>query len=1358
MITMFTRLLLLVCCTSSLIAADGIFDKSNLAAWCIVPFDAKKRGPEERAAMLEQMGVKKFVYDYRAEHIPQWDDELTALKKHHIELMGWWFPTTLNDEAKQTLDLFKRHGVHPQLWVNGNGGAIQVKDADDQQARVAKEVERLQPICEAAAPLGCQIALYNHGAWYGEPENAIAIVEALKGKGIKNIGIVYNLHHGHGHLDRLAKVLPRMLPHLLCLNLNGMDIDGEAKGRKILPLGVGTEDVKVLRIIRASGYSGPIGILNHTNEDAEGRLLDNLDGLAWLVPQLDDNPPAKKPAYRTWSEKLEVRGQKSEAAQSSGVPSFSPDFGKALSGGIVVDGKAEYSTLPFTIECRAKLDSKDRYNILVACNPKSASTHWELYTHAKRGTLALFMPGRGGDYDSKVNICDGKWHDLVASVSDQLVTLWIDGKSVLENVVRESSRGATPPNRERTRELHQIAFGRLVEGTIGCEGLIDDACLSRGVMKPRKGDSPRLRMDNTLALWSFDDLGTAAPVVKAPDPAPFKPELPPLNKADNQHWQEFVNRERSFDFYGKQALQFMQQKPLPELIPAFPGMDGGQQGHWGNQNDQVTWKDGRFAESDLGSVFSCVFKGAGLNIPKAVCIRSGDTSYVFDPETLSFPVTWTDGFIKLTDHRHGFMGGAAMDGKVVKKNTAKREGVYHGFYRSGTQVSIFYAMKGYTAMIERFDTVTPQGVFHSNKGLQEVLPEFAKRKETQWPQWIETKGKLGTQQPFATDTITIPFENPYGTLFFITAHDFFSDGTAAIATMTGEVWLVKGIDEKLEHLRWKRFATGLHQPLGLKIVKDKLYVLGRDQITCLHDLNGDDEADFYECVTNVMQTSPGGHDFIVGLEADKDGRWYFASGNQGVCRTGILPVTRAAGILPASAKSGRMPGSHESGGTPDLQILATGFRNPNGLGISHDGRFITTSVQEGDWTPATSICQIELDHNLGAHFGAGGPKNGQPPEPVLMYMPRGEDNSASSQAFISGDQWASLQGDGNLIHLSSGGGSAWLVMRQNVQGRWQAAAYKISGNFDSGPQCARFNPNDGHLYVNGMQGWGSYTPKDGCFQRVRFTGGTQPVPVGFEARDNGVLLRFNQPVKEADAATCFAQCWNYRYGPQYGSPEYSVKYADTPGHDPLEVRSVQQLDGGKTLFLEIPQIVTASQIHLHVSTGHDIFLTAHALAEPYTDFPGYAKIAKTNHAAQIGLNAPAPSKPNPWAKGEGGRELVIEAALGLQYVQKQLTAKAGEKLTIIFKNPDVVPHNWMLTKPGTLQKIGNLANLMITDPQGMAKHYVPDSDDVLAYTDMTNPKGEFTIHLTAPKETGDYPYLCTFPGHWMIMNGVLKVE
>ncbi len=90
---------------SALLSAEtapdvSIYDPSNLAAWCIVPFDAKKRGPEERAAMLEHLGFTKFVYDYRAEHVPTFDAEMEALQKHHIELLGWWFPGVLNAGSK----------------------------------------------------------------------------------------------------------------------------------------------------------------------------------------------------------------------------------------------------------------------------------------------------------------------------------------------------------------------------------------------------------------------------------------------------------------------------------------------------------------------------------------------------------------------------------------------------------------------------------------------------------------------------------------------------------------------------------------------------------------------------------------------------------------------------------------------------------------------------------------------------------------------------------------------------------------------------------------------------------------------------------------------------------------------------------------------------------------------------------------------------------------------------------------------------------------------------------------------------------------------------------------------------------
>ena len=266
-------------------ADNSLFARSNLVAWCIVPFDAKKRGPEERAAMLEKLGIHRFAYDYRAEHIPNFDAEMEALKRHHIELTAWWFPTVLNDEAKLILDVLRRHKLSPQLWVMGSGGPA--RTPAEQEKNVEADVKRLRPIAEAAAKIGSKVALYNHGGWFGEPTNQIAIIARLRTEGITNVGIVYNLHHGHEHLDRLPELLTQMKPHLLAFNLNGMVRDGETAGKKILPVGQGDLDVKLLRMLRDSGWRGPVGILNHTDADAETRLRENLDGLNSLLPRLN---------------------------------------------------------------------------------------------------------------------------------------------------------------------------------------------------------------------------------------------------------------------------------------------------------------------------------------------------------------------------------------------------------------------------------------------------------------------------------------------------------------------------------------------------------------------------------------------------------------------------------------------------------------------------------------------------------------------------------------------------------------------------------------------------------------------------------------------------------------------------------------------------------------------------------------------------------------------------------------------------------------------------------------------------------------------------------------------------------------
>src|SRR5207249_3706511 len=168
--------------------------------------------------------------------------------------------------------------------------------AKSQAERVEAAAQVIRPIAEEAAKIGCKVGLYNHGGWFGEPENQIAIIESLKRA---NVGIVYNLHHGHDQIDRFPELLRKMLPHLYAVNLNGMSRGGDKVGRKILPLGQGELDLQILKIIRQSGYAGRIGILGHTMNDAADQLRDNLDGLDWLLLQLDGKPAGPAPKPRT---------------------------------------------------------------------------------------------------------------------------------------------------------------------------------------------------------------------------------------------------------------------------------------------------------------------------------------------------------------------------------------------------------------------------------------------------------------------------------------------------------------------------------------------------------------------------------------------------------------------------------------------------------------------------------------------------------------------------------------------------------------------------------------------------------------------------------------------------------------------------------------------------------------------------------------------------------------------------------------------------------------------------------------------------------------------------------------------------
>jgi sugar phosphate isomerase/epimerase len=258
----------------------GIFDRQNLTAWCVVPFDAKKRGPEERAEMLQRLGFKNFAYDWRPKDVPTFDTEVEALNKHGINLVAWWFPTDAGDPIARTiLEVIKHHGIHSQLWVMGSGNPTQTEA--EQVQRTEQEAERIRKIVGLAAPYGCKVELYNHNGWFGQPDNEVAVIERLKQKGVSGVGMVYNFSHGHGDVAEFPAIWKRIQPYVVAVNVTGMVMDG-----RLIPPSQGDKELEMLRTIEQSGWRGPIGLIAEQGGDAEVTLGNNLHGLDWLRREL----------------------------------------------------------------------------------------------------------------------------------------------------------------------------------------------------------------------------------------------------------------------------------------------------------------------------------------------------------------------------------------------------------------------------------------------------------------------------------------------------------------------------------------------------------------------------------------------------------------------------------------------------------------------------------------------------------------------------------------------------------------------------------------------------------------------------------------------------------------------------------------------------------------------------------------------------------------------------------------------------------------------------------------------------------------------------------------------------------------
>ncbi len=465
-----------------------------------------------------------------------------------------------------------------------------------------------------------------------------------------------------------------------------------------------------------------------------------------------------------------------------------------------------------------------------------------------------------------------------------------------------------------------------------------------------------------------------------------------------------------------------------------------------------------------------------------------------------------------------------------------------------------------------------------------------------WTQTVSTAGVRGTGDgPYVVDTITEPVPNPYNTRTFMGGFDFFSDGRAAICTFHGDVWIVSGLNDSLAKLEWRRFASGMFQPLGLKIVKDVVYVLGRDQITRLVDLNKDGEADLYENFNNDIIVTPNYHEFCLDLHTDTAGNFYFAKGAP--WEPEVTSIHQ--GCLFKVSKDGSK-----------LEIVATGFRAPNGMTVGPHNE-ITVSDNQGHWMPSSKLNWVEKGGFYGmtpsaqrvlqmTHAGTNITANPSDPEqrrahnfkawgdpkvptPVsydkpFVWLPMSMDNSSGGQVWANTSKWGALKDQ--LLFMSYGKCTLFEVMPDVVDGVRQGAMIQFPLKFQSGLMRGRVNPKDGQVYVAGLKGWQNNATREGGFYRVRYTGTPVRMPVGYHVTANGFQLTFStalNPKSAGDPGNYSIERWNYHWTGAYGSPDFSVSEPAVKKHDRLDAKSVKVSPDGKKITIEVDDMRPADQ-------------------------------------------------------------------------------------------------------------------------------------------------------------------------------------
>jgi cytochrome c5 len=436
----------------------------------------------------------------------------------------------------------------------------------------------------------------------------------------------------------------------------------------------------------------------------------------------------------------------------------------------------------------------------------------------------------------------------------------------------------------------------------------------------------------------------------------------------------------------------------------------------------------------------------------------------------------------------------------------------------------------------------------------EDLNTLIKGGPARYPQKLTTEIQKGEQEgPFQVDILNPPFDSPWKNQFRLSGLDFFKDPNKGVICSTdGDVWLVEGFLKDSGELTWQRIASGLFQPLGIKVVNEEIYVTCRDQLVRLHDYNGDMETDFYESFNNDHQVTDHFHEFAMGLQVDDEGNFYYAKSARHA-REALIPQH---GTLIKVSKDGKK-----------TDIIAKGFRAANGVCINPDGTFIVTD-QEGHWNPMNRINWVKEGGFYGNMFSYNPPadstENGM--ELPLVWVERDIDQSPSELLWVDSKKWGAL--NGKLLNFSYGYGKIFVIPYETVGEQVQGGIFELPiPRFSTGVMRGRFNPGDEQLYLCGLSAWGSTQPQLGGLYRIRKVNQPMVIPIGIKATTKGIELSFTDELDQASVnqiTNYTVETWDLLRSRNYGSKHYNEKT--------LPVTKAELGKDKKTILLTIPEI------------------------------------------------------------------------------------------------------------------------------------------------------------------------------------------